>query len=318
MRCLAFLQNCAQAAVVGVCAVLTLASVACGSAASTSLLRPAVPSAPSETSAEVLLAAVASDWRPLDPEHTLDLELPTGRVVIELAPTLAPAHVANILALAAAKFWDGAAILRVQDNYVVQWGDPTEKRDLGAIDRHPPANYSVAAKGLTFTRLPDGDVYAEQVGWSQGFPVARDATETHMWPLHCYSMVGVGRDMPPDAGTGAELYTVIGHAPRHLDRNLAVVGRIVAGMELLTALARGKGKMGFYETEAERVAIRTVRVASQIAVTERVDLRILRTDTVLWQRYVNAKRWRRDTFFVQPSGRVDICNVLPVVRPVPK
>ena len=53
-----------------------------------------------------------------------------SRVVIELAPQFAPSHVANILALVREQYFDGLAIMRVQDNYVVQWGDADGKRPL--------------------------------------------------------------------------------------------------------------------------------------------------------------------------------------------
>jgi hypothetical protein len=73
--------------------------------------------------AEILAASPAADWRAIDPEDTLYLTLPQGRVVIELAPAFAPNHVANIKRLVRAGFYDGLAVVRVQDNYVVQWGD---------------------------------------------------------------------------------------------------------------------------------------------------------------------------------------------------
>jgi peptidylprolyl isomerase len=74
--------------------------------------------------ADVLAASKPGDWRALDPENTLYMDLAAGRVVIELAPTFAPLHVANVKALAREKYYDGLAIVRVQDNYVVQWADP--------------------------------------------------------------------------------------------------------------------------------------------------------------------------------------------------
>ena len=79
---------------------------------------------PATTMSEVLAASTDVDWRTPDPRHTLYLELASGRVVIELAPEFAPRHVANIEALVRERYFDGLAILRSQDNYVVQWGDP--------------------------------------------------------------------------------------------------------------------------------------------------------------------------------------------------
>ena len=57
---------------------------------------PAAPSAPPRTMSEILAATTPADWRPLDPENTLYLQLPQGRVVIELAAAFAPLHVDNL------------------------------------------------------------------------------------------------------------------------------------------------------------------------------------------------------------------------------
>src|SRR5437868_15062587 len=129
--------------------------------------------------AELLAESKASDWRAVDPQNTLYMELERGRVVIELAPEFAPNHVANVKTLAREKYFDGLAILRVQDNYVTQWGDPNgEKpesaRKIQKAKRTLPAEFERALQPeLPFTRLPDGDVYAPEVGFSDGFPVAR-------------------------------------------------------------------------------------------------------------------------------------------------
>jgi peptidylprolyl isomerase len=266
------------------------------------------------TMADVLKASTPSDWRALDPDRTLYMDLPSGRVVIELAPEFAPKHVANLRTLAAQKFFDGLAIVRVQDNYVTQWGDPDGKRSLGAAATKLQPEYERPSAGLPFTKLPDGDVYAPEVGWSGGFPVARDPADGKAWLTHCYAMVGVGRDLAPDSGNAAELYVVIGHAPRHLDRNITTIGRVVQGMEKLTALPRGTEALGFYATAAERTPIRSVRFASEVPAAERVDLEVLRTDTPTFTALVETRRNRRDAFFARPAGRVDLCNVPIPVR----
>ena len=114
---------------------------------------------------EVLAGSQPSDWRLLDPNNTLYLELPAGRVIIELAPNFAPLHVGNIKTLARARYFDGLAVLRVQDNYVAQWGDPEGRRPLPAgIGRTAPEFDSPLPPHMAFTPLPDGDVYAPEVG----------------------------------------------------------------------------------------------------------------------------------------------------------
>src|SRR5918999_4151731 len=92
----------------------------------------AQPAAPARTMADILAASKPSDWRSPDPENTLYLELAAGRVVIELAPQFAPRHAANIRTLVRGKYFDGLAITRSQDNFVVQWGDPESNKPLGA------------------------------------------------------------------------------------------------------------------------------------------------------------------------------------------
>jgi peptidylprolyl isomerase len=60
----------------------------------------------------------------LDPENTLYLDLPDGRVVIKLRPDLAPNHVARIKELVRQKFYDGLTFHRVIPGFMAQTGDP--------------------------------------------------------------------------------------------------------------------------------------------------------------------------------------------------
>jgi peptidylprolyl isomerase len=269
--------------------------------------------------AAVLAASQPADWRPLDPENTLYVDLPSGRVVIELAPAFAPNHVANVKTLARARYFDGTVVLRSQENYVVQWGDPNgedeaKAKPFGKAQKSLHAEFDRAAKGLAFTTLPDGDVYAPETGFSDGMPAARDAKSGRAWLAHCYAMVGAGRGATEDSGSGAELYVVIGHSPRHLDRNVTLLGRVVQGMELLTTLPRGTGPLGFYADEAQYVPLKSVRVAADVPAAERVALEVLRTDTATFGKVADARRTRRgEDWFLNKPSKVELCNVpLPV------
>jgi peptidylprolyl isomerase len=264
--------------------------------------------------ADVLAASTPADWRPLDPQRTLYLDLETGRVIIELAPQFAPNHVANIIALAREGYFDGLGFMRSQDNYVVQWGDADGKRVVRTAKKTLPAEFARTAKGLPFTRLPDPDSYAPQTGLSDGFAVARDSATGTAWLTHCYGTLGAGRDNDADSGGGTELYVVIGHSPRHLDRNVTLVGRVVQGMELLSVLRRGTGPSGFYETPQERTPIRSMRVAADLPESERVPLEVLRTDTPTFAAVVEARRNRSEEWFKYKAGHVELCNVPVPVR----
>lgn len=277
------------------------------------------------------------------------------QIVLQLVPQpFATSWTANIRTLARAHWWDGLAIVRVQDNYVVQWGDPDgedaakakplpsgmlatraadyvvpgDRLNLPVGGASQPQTSAIgrmlsAQSGATITpssATPSGganwlpDNYAAGAGFYKGWPIATDRRSA--WPVHCYGSLGVGRGMAPDAGTGAELYTVIGHAPRPLDANIAVVGRVIEGIEHVSSLPRGTGQLGFYETPAERVRIQSIRLASDLPAAEQPHFVYLSTDTPVFARYLHARANRQDAFFVRPAGGVDVCNVPVPVRRV--
>ena len=139
------------------------------------------------------------------------------------------------------------------------------------------------------------------------------------WLTHCYGSVGVGRDVAPSTGNGGELYAVIGHAPRPLDRNIANVGRVIEGMALLAARPRGTGNLGFYQVEQGEtpIPIASIRLAADMPEAERPQFEVLRSDTETFTRYVTGRANRGGTFFRVPAGGVDVCNVNVPVRRKP-
>jgi len=271
------------------------------------------------TTAQVLEAAQPGDWRRPDPENILYLDLPAGRVIIELAPRFAPAHVANIRALAREKFFDGLPVARVQDNFVAQWGDVDKIRQTESATRKLPDETVLAwNKSLPVIKLPDADGYADESGWLDGFPVGIERKPSgQVWMTHCYGTLGVGREDWPDTGSGAELYVVIGNAPRQLDRNIVVAGRVLRGIELLSSLSRGTAALGFYEKPEQRTLIRSARIAADLPESGRVALEVLRTDTALFSRYVESRRNRRDDWYLVPAGHTDVCAISIPVRDLP-
>ena len=277
----------------------------------------AAPAAKPKTPGDIVAAAPRADWRAIASEDVLVIELANGRkVVMQLAPAFAPVHVANIRALARGGWWDGAKIYRVQDNYVVQWGNNESDKPLpkGVVAK-PPAEYHRARHGLSIVALGSPDAYATAAGFSNGWPVAFDPRRGTANLAHCYAMVGVGRDLSPDTGTGGELYAVIGHAPRHLDRNIALVGRIVAGFDAMSSLPRGTEALGFYKERSSDVAIVSARIAADLPEASRPRFEYLAGGS--FAAYLHARKNRQDDFFIRPAGGADLCNVNVPVRPVP-
>ena len=289
------------------------------------------PLAPSE----IVAAAPKADWTAIAPSDLLvmdlapDLKGKPRRVVIQLMPPpFSQGWIGNIRTLAKAHWWDGLSINRVQDNYVVQWGDANADDKVKA--RALPAGlvtvreseYESHTKLHSLDEAEDCvgivglDVYADCSGLQSGWPTGSAYTDTpferNSWPIHCYGMVGVGRDLSPNTGSGAELYVVIGHAPRHLDRNIALVGRVIEGIEHLSSLPRGTGGLGFYESADERTPIVSIKPASEV--TGLPAYEYLSTESASFARYADARANRRDAFFILPARSVDICNVPVPVR----
>lgn len=271
---------------------------------------------------EIVARAAKEEWSPIAPADLLVMELKPlagkpRRVVIQLMPApFSQGWVGNVRTLAAAHWWDGLSVNRVQENYVVQWGDAlsddkVKAKKLPAGLETVPASAYVAPMPRGVAVLPIRDAYASQVGITpQGWPFASDGIS--YWPVHCFGMVGVGREMPPDTGSGAELYVVDGHAPRHLDRNLGVIGRVIEGQEHLSSLPRGTGAMGFYEKAAERVAIVSIRLGTEVKGLPAYEF--LSPTAPTFAAYVDARLNRRDPFFVTPAGGADVCNVPVPIR----
>ncbi len=273
---------------------------------------------PTLSATDVLAQSAPSAWRPVDPENTLYLELATGRVVMELAPAFAPRHVANLKTLVREKYFDGLSIVRAMDDYVVEWEDSEGKRPTqSAATTLPPEFFGDVRAEQPFLRLPDGDVYAPEVGFSGGYPVARDPKTHTRWLTHCYGMLGLGRDNDPTSGFGGSPFVVIGQT-RNLDRNDTLIGRVVHGIDLLSTLPRGTGPLGFYEKREQHVPIRSMKVAADVPVAERTEVEVLRTDTPTFLAYVEARRSPPLGWYVQPAGHVDVCTVRVAARLRPK
>jgi peptidylprolyl isomerase len=327
-----------------------LKTALCLSALVLTAAAPAPPSVPSPN--EIVAAAPAKDWVAIAHSDLLVMDLPADakgkprRVVIQLMPPpFSQGWIGNIRKLAAAHWWDGTSVNRVQDNYVVQWGDVTEKKalpaglvtlqEIGYLARRDQQANAVRKREIKrledevsplakqgkwkefserIGRPPVGDVYAVATGFYDGWPYGTDKDDKQIWPIHCYAMVGVGRNLSPDTGSGAELYTVIGHAPRHLDRNIALVGRVIEGIEHLSSLPRGTGALGFYEKAEERVPIQSVRIGADVK--DLPSFQYLSTESVSFANYADARANRRDPFFIRPAGGADICNIPVPVRRV--
>lgn len=264
-----------------------------------------------KSSAELVAALPDSAWRSLSSKNTIVMSLPSGEVVIELNQGFAPNHVANIKTLVAERYFDGTAVIRSQDNYVAQWGDTTDvdgdnpdakPKAIGSAKQKVEVEFYQATSDIAFSPIVSRDAYAAEVGFTQGLPTATDGKKA--WLTHCYGMVGVSRGMGTDSGNGSGLYAITGHAPRHLDLNVTLVGKVWLGMEHLSSLPRGKGALGFYTSSEKYVPIETVTFLDDKRV-----IKVMKTDTPEFNRFVELRTTRNEDWFLEPTGKIELCNI---------
>lgn len=255
-----------------------------------------------------------SDWKPIPDDEIMIIALTGNRtVVVRLAARFAPAHVANIRTLAHTHWWDGSSIYRVQENWVAQWGDPTNEKKLpDGITESPPAEFEIGAFTPAQT-LAKHDAYSTQSGvTADGWPIAGNGSVG--WLTHCYGTVGVARDALPHTGSGAALFSPIGQTARRLDRNYTVVGRIIEGMKYMSSLPRSDATMGVYADAKERTGIVSVRLASDLPAAERPHFQYRSTDNVRFAAQIAARE--NPPGMVAPGG-VDVCDVQLTIRRAP-
>lgn len=257
-------------------------------------------------------ADAVSDWRTVDPQNLVLIDTRYGQVAVELAPEFAPNHAARVRDLIRAHFYDGLSFYRVVDGFVAQGG--LGEDDTPAAKKWPPlkAEFDRASTPAPlFTPLGNADLMAPDVGFEDGFAVAREPKDGREWLIHCPGTFAFARDNDPDTAT-TEFYIVIGQSPRRLDRDLTAFGRVLSGMQYLQKLERGDPDVdnGVIGDKSKRDPIVRMRLAADLPAAERPSFQVLRTDSKTFADSVEARRHPTSPFyFRKPPPVLDICTV---------
>ena len=265
---------------------------------------------------EIVAQASDDEWRSLDLDNTLYLTLDSGLVVMELLPAMAPAHVENTKALVRSEIFDGTNFYRVIDGFVAQ-GGPLFDNDTAQL----PAQGSfqidaefTQAGDLTesFTAVDQEDGYADITGFNLGFAVGYEQQTRETWLLHCYGALGMGRTDELNSG-GTELYIVIGHSQRYLDRNTTVFGRVISGMEHIQQLKRGTSLAGPVDLTGHNI-IRKVRIANDLDHSDILPIEVMKTNSQSFIDFVTSRKNRQGSWFVYQHNYIDACAIPVPVR----
>lgn len=259
------------------------------------------------------LALDAADdmvWREVDPENLVLMELQEGRVAIELNPLFAPKTVDQFRKLVQERFYDGLGFYRVIDGFVAQGGDGS---DLGELSLVPliEAEFEAELPGDTaFTTVQNNDLFASETGFIDGFAAARDASGEKTWLTHCPGVVAMARNDSADSSR-TDFYIVIGQAPRYLDRNMNVFGRVIDGMDIVQKIRRGlPDNDGIIENDAASSRIRSMTLASDIPKKDRPTGLVPDTNSKAFSKLLKNRRDRKQKFFHhKPPEVLDVCQV---------
>ena len=249
-------------------------------------------------------------WRKVEAENTVFMELPSGRVIIELNPVFAPKTVAQFQRLVQSRFYDGLSFYRVIDGFVAQGGDGS---DLGELSEAPPieAEFEMDwSEELPFVSAQKPDLFAAETGFVDGFAVARDQDRKKIWLTHCPGIIAMARNDDPDSSR-TDFYIVIGQAPRYLDRNLTIFGHVVDGMEYVQQIHRGPAdNNGIFQDDTSSTRMLSVKLGSEIPEADRPTVYVMDSASAGFERLLDGRRDRTQTFFHhKPPAVLDVCQV---------
>ena len=255
--------------------------------------------------------SVAQDellWRQLDPANTVYMQIGEGQVIFELNPLFAPKTSKQFTSLLEENFYRSLSFYRVIDGFVAQGGDESDIDVPNSQPRLEAEFEKKRSEELPWTKVQTNDLFAPETGFIDGFAAARD--EKHTWLTHCPGALAMARNNEPDSGS-TDFYIVIGQAPRYLDRNLTIFGRVVHGMDVVQRIRRGKTEdNGVIEGDEDRSRIQSMVLGSDVPIEERRDVYVMDTNSPGFDTYLEARRNRKDEFFHhKPPSVLDICQV---------
>jgi peptidylprolyl isomerase len=249
------------------------------------------------------------EWVELDPEYTLYVDVPAGRIIIALSKDLAQAHVDQMKILAREGFYEGLPFLRVIGGFIAQAGDPAEHtgdvaslKDVGSAADTLDAQFDEPwSRDLNFAPFRAPDEYREQAGYINGFPAMRSLSEERVWLTGCTGAVGAPRDVDPNSATTG--FWVAMQSMRYNDRNHTIFGRVVSGMDHVALMMRASA-----EHPSTWTLMESVRVAADLPQDQRTRLEIRNTNSAAFQDYLEDLRNPTYAWNARSPRRLSVCD----------
>ena len=246
-------------------------------------------------------APAASDWRSVDAENTLVIDTSKGRVIVELAPKLAPAHVQRIKELTREGFYNGLKFHRVIDTFMAQTGDPLGTGEGGSSKPNLTAEFTFRRSledGFNRVNKPAG----AELGFIGSSPVATQPDDIMMmtadgkaggWGLFCPGVLGMARGDDPDSANSQ--FFLMRQAYPALDKRYTALGRVVSGLSVVRTLKVG-------EPVVDPDSMIKVQVLADIPAPERPKVQVLNVATAYFT--VMAERMK-----AQKGADFSVCDL---------
>ncbi|MFY7760062.1 peptidylprolyl isomerase [Aquidulcibacter sp.] len=277
-------------------------------AAAPAAVKPAAPAssatAPGATSK---VAFPAEDWRVLNPENALIYETTKGRIIVELAPELAPGHVARVKMLAREGFYNGLSFHRVVSDFMAQGGDPKGDGTGGSDQPDLRAEFNFR-RGATSNFVRAVDRGGATIGWIGTIPVTSQTDllmertsdkKVAAWGNHCLGVASMARGS--DENSANSQFFLMRAAYPTLDRRYTIWGRAVVGTDVIRAF-----KVGEPVVDPDKMI--SVRVLADVAEADRPTVMVQRTDGPSFQAKLKATLEQRGAAFsncdLAPEGRI--------------
>ncbi|MDZ4113454.1 MAG: peptidylprolyl isomerase [Brevundimonas sp.] len=230
------------------------------------------------------VAQEATSWRTVPAERLLVVETSKGRVLVELFPDIAPAHVERVTTLADQGFYDGHTFHRVIEGFMAQTGDPqgtggggSDLADISAelnfrrgrdsgfvlVEGSGPGLRGIM-RGLSIVTQPDSQMMV-----TADFKVGAQG-------IFCPGVVGMARAGSVDSAN-SQFFFMTGRED-DLNGLYTPFGRIVDGLDVVKALKAGSeadnGRVG-----ADPDTLVRVRLATALPAGQRPTVQVLRDES---------------------------------------
>lgn len=246
----------------------------------------------------------AADWRTPNPDDVLVIDTNKGRIIVEMLPEVAPAHVQRLKELTRAGFYDGRSFFRVIDQFMAQTGDPQDN-GTGGSDKPDLAQEFLFRMGSDAGFVQAADQNVSQVGFIKSLPVMSQSPmlmamtadgKISAWPLYCPGVAAMARAESPDSANSQ--FFLMRQAYPSLEKRYTGWGRVLSGLDVVRAIKVGE------PVAAPQDKMDKVRILADMPAAERPKIRVIDPNSAWFKAEIESVRTRMGADFTACEIRI--------------